>query len=193
MKIQLDDFLFVGAGKTRKVYSHPSDFKKCIKIEAHNVLNPVTLKRRKKAAIRERRYLSRYARKQCDFTQLARFWGDVDTNLGPGEIYDLVRDDDGNVAQSLGHYLREGMAFEEVKSLLDDLQAYMITNGIIPTDLHVGNVVVQKLDSGNKLVIVDGIGNPEFLKLADYVKALSTSKIKRRIKRLRNKILRRYF
>ena len=56
----------------------------------------------------------------------------------------------------------------------------MQKNRILTTSLLPRNVVIQKLDGRVKLVIIDDIGNSEFIPVSQYMTSFAQRKIKRK-------------
>ena len=80
-KIILDESLFIGEGAIKKVYSHPNDKSKCIKIEK-NDNNKMW-----KNLHDEFRFFKLYSNKPKYIT---KFYGLVKTNKGLGLVYKTV-------------------------------------------------------------------------------------------------------
>ena len=124
---------------------------------------------------------------------LPRFHGLIDTSLGEGAIFDLVRDYDGRISLTLGHYL----ASEQLTSLhatalreaLQALKRYLLEHRIITMTLKTKNILFQ-LDSPEtgKLVIVDNIGNSDFIPVVKYSARLARWKIERKWRRLEHSL-----
>jgi hypothetical protein len=163
--IILQHDLLIGRGGVREVYQHPHFPECCIKI--------IYNKKRQRSVNREIRYLRRYQRLGKPFDHLTRFHGLCRTNLGKGAVFDLVRDYDGRFSQPLSRHaigeavpcLSPGEIFEHLENLLQ----HLLANEIISCDPAPHNLAVQYLSPEKvRLVIIDGIGNPHFIKVADY-------------------------
>lgn len=165
---QIDEHLLIGRGGVRQVYHHPGDADKCIKL----VFN----KNKRRAVAREEQYLRRYWTLGKPFTHLSRFYGRCCTSLGPGGIFQLIRDYDGAVSQALpaflpGSLLTKKLPPTQIATMLRQLHQHLVSNAIIVSDPAPGNIVVNFLAPDHpKLVLIDGIGNPHFLKAADHLK-----------------------
>jgi len=161
-RLELHDGHYLGKGSKRICYRHPDDDLKCIKFD---------LNRRRRFTAEEVRHYNRYARKGIVFDVIAPYHGEVRTNSGTGYVFGLARDFNGEVSQSVSHYLKSC----QDEALLDDLFAgmvhlkyYMISNGITLTLLEDHNMVYQRVDqSTGKVILIDGIGNNQFFPLAD--------------------------
>ena len=83
--IRLNRSLLIGKGSSRVCYRHPEDEGKCVKVERH-VDRSVTAEE-----------LCRYRRLQkrgISWGNLARYHGDVETDQGPGAVFDMPLDAD---------------------------------------------------------------------------------------------------
>lgn len=174
--ISLDtDHRFAG-GYHRDCYVHPGDDTLCIK---------VSLRGNHRESAREARYYRHLQRRRVPWDHLPRFHGFVETNLGSGAVFDLVRDSDGKVSSTLEHYLQSPALtvanVEELTQAIWSLKSYLIENRIIPRTLKAKNIVYQKSDSGtSRLVIIDNIGNTEFFPICNYVYFFASRKILRK-------------
>lgn len=164
--VQLNQELLIGRGGVRSVYRHPGDDDKCIKILFNEA--------KRRAVIREEKYLGRYWRAGKPFDHLSRFYGHCRTTLGVGGVFQLIRDYDGAISNPLpaflpGDVFADKLPPSELAALLRQLHNHLVTHGIIVSDPAPGNIVVKFSAPGRpKLVLIDGIGNPHFIKIADF-------------------------
>lgn len=163
--IHLDNTLLLNKGGVREVYHHPEDPSKCIKITFN-------LKKRR-SVIREIKYLQLYKRRNMPFKHLSSFHGYCKTTKGRGEVYDLIRDFDGKVSVMLSEHVSNKvtpcLGPAEIRNLLNDLYKHILRYNIIISDPAPHNLLVRYFSKDQKkLVIVDGVGNPYFIKIADY-------------------------
>lgn len=161
----LNDSHFLAKGGVRDVYEHPEDSSKCIKI-TYNY-------ERIRSVRREINYLKKYSRQGIPFTHLPKFHGYCNTNKGKGLIFDLIRDYDGNRSIMLSDHVANrsasNLSANQIVSLLKELYEHLIQHRIIVCDPAPNNLLVYYPNPDHpRLVIVDGIGNPHFLKIADY-------------------------
>lgn len=69
----------------------------------------------------------------------------------------------------------------EIFHLLQSLYRHLLDHEIIICDPAPHNLVVQySFQEKPKLVIIDGIGNPHFIKLADYIQSFAHQLIKKK-------------
>lgn len=164
--VRLDERLRIGRGGVRDVYRHPVDGDKCVKV----IFNTSRLR----SVNREINYLKWYRFLRKPFTHLYKFYGRCNTNFGPGGVYELVRDYDGHVSVTLDAHLKNEpenpLQPSEVIRLLNELYEHLLKYRIIICDPAPHNLMVQKVSPRkNRLVIIDGIGNPQFIKSADVL------------------------
>jgi len=105
--------------------------------------------------------------------------------MGPGAVFDLIRDHNGNVSNSLKHYLadRDYVAKNKQHILLAlaHLKLYLLENNIISMPIKPKNILYQlKSDGTGTLHIVDNIGNADFIPIASYFYYFGNRKIIRR-------------
>ena len=136
-----------------------------------------------RAISRENKFYLKLKKQKASWEHLSEYKGDVDTNFGRGSVYQLIRNDDGEISTNLERYLQSNSTIEnsdELSNELDKLYNYMQKNRILTTSLLPRNVVIQKLDGRVKLVIIDDIGNSEFIPVSQYMTSFAQRKIKRK-------------
>jgi hypothetical protein len=186
--ISLDAEHRFAGGYHRDCYIHPADDSLCIK---------VSLRGNFRESTREAKYYRHLQRRHVPWELLPRFHGFVETNLGSGAVFDLVRDFDGKVSATLEHYLGSpALKAANVDGLIRAIQAlkaHLIEYRIITRTLKAKNIVYQKSDPGNgRLVIIDNIGNTEFFPIGNYVGFLARRKITRKWARFERDVLKEF-
>lgn len=161
--INLDDSLLIGKGGVRNVYIHPKNPEKCIKITINQ--------ERTRSVRREARYLQKYFIKKKPFEHIPRFYGYCKTNLGVGGIFEVIRNYDGSISTMLSRHIAKeifpSLSAEQMVTLLNDLYTHLVKYQIIVCDPAPHNLLVQYIEPEKpRLVVVDGIGNPHFIKIA---------------------------
>ena len=181
----LEEHLLISQGDDRQCYQHPEAPDKCIKITYSQ--NPV--QSRKEAA-----YYQHLISRKVSFRRLSRFYGRIPTNKGKGYVFELIRDYDGNISKTLLHLLRmDSVLLPRIRQDLFRLKDYLIEEGIIIRDLKADNFVYQRLDGHTgKLVIIDGVGNNEFLPFCNFSVYLARRKILRKWNRFIHKLNAKY-
>lgn len=163
-QLKLDDSLLIGNGGVRKVYQHPLDNNRCIKVTYNHS--------RRRSVRREILYLCLYRLRNKPFLHLPRFHGFCDSNRGRGAIFDLYRDYNGKRSVMLSEHIAQTSSSPlspwNIVALLDELLNHLLENEIIVSDPAPSNLLVHYVARNRpRLVIVDGIGNPHFVKIAD--------------------------
>ncbi len=177
--LDLGSSTLIGKGLHRECFEHPNDPSLCVKIVVAGNSDENQ---------REAKYYGQLARRGISWELLTRFHGLVETNRGTGAVFDLVRDVDGAVSLPLGHYLESAdltLQFEQqIGDALAELRAYLLENRIVTMTLKPKNIVYQRRGEGaGRLVIVDNVGNSDFLPLSNYSGLLARQKIKRKWRR----------
>lgn len=169
--IILDNSLIIGKGTNRTCYLYPNN-SKCIKIN-NSSDNSETKK--------EIMYYKYLIKENISFTNLSKYYGVVETNLGKGYVFDLIKDYDGEISKTLSYYLQTEDRTKSILNplkLLEDLKRYTLHQGIIVKDLNTKNIMYQKIDENiGRLIIIDGITNSNFFSISRYFKKYRLKKI----------------
>jgi len=177
--IELDPHALVGKGLHRECFVHPLDPRRCIKIVVAGSGNENR---------REQSYYAELENKGISWEMLPRFYGLVETNLGEGAVFDLIRDYDGRISLTLSHYLSSPQLTSlhelALRDALRALKSYLLEYRIITMTLKPKNILFQleSADTG-RLVIVDNIGNSDFIPLVNFSPRLARWKIRRKWQR----------
>lgn len=175
MNLTSDNFL--SEGKFRKVYIHPDDPNLCVKLG-----KPLLHKR---ALKRELYYLKRH---QDSLSFITPLRGTVDSNLGLGYIFDLVRNYDGSISDTLENEvatLDSSVLSEKLHEMYQELLLKRAAVG----DFHARNILIRWVSKTNyELWIIDGFGNSDYLKFCDYSKYLLNKKLVRKFNKLCKRI-----
>lgn len=174
--IDLTGALLIGKGLHRECYRHPQNPALCIKVVYNG---------NQDESRREQGYYRLLEKRRIDWRLLPRFHGTVDTNRGTGAVFDLIQDFDGNTARSLEFYLENEQRTEKHQSILaqalTDLRRYLLEHCIVTMTLKPKNIVFRRLSNkSGELVIVDNIGNSDFIPISSYVPALARRKTQRK-------------
>jgi hypothetical protein len=183
---------YVAEGKHRACYIHPQNENLCIK-----VLLPSKSGGALEEAKREAKYYRFLEKKNVPWTMLPKFYGEITTNLGRGYVFDLVRDYDGNISKNLTYYLSNTkLSQNHAKALsvaFDLLNEYLLQWKVITLNIQARNLVFKRTSADEgQLVIVDDVGNPEFVPICNYVDFMATMKIKRKWQRFVALLLKAY-
>jgi hypothetical protein len=177
--LTLESSALIGRGLRRECYFHPDVENKCIK---------VVVSGDHKETRREQSYYRLLEKRNISWKRLARFYGNVDTNLGEGAVFDLIRDYDGKISKTLGHYLsatnENDRNDQYLEHALPVLKQYLLKWKIVTMALKPQNIVYKKThESKGFLVVIDNIGNSDFIPICNYVDWMAIRKIRRKWER----------
>ena len=165
--IQIKDEHYISEGLARVVYFHPENKALCIKIGKPEI--------EKEHLYKEIKYYNKIRNKKIskfDYPFYAKYHGEVETNLGVGFVYDLIKDE-GNqdISLTLRHYLEmetSPISDDIIIHELQRLKEQMIKHKVFVGDLRARNICCQRfIDGSIRLVVIDGIGHRDFIPLAD--------------------------
>lgn len=123
------------------------------------------------------------------YKMIPRCFGLVDTNLGQGLVSEVIKDDDGLISISLKQYLWTKGFDLDLRKVLDNFEKKWIFYGMPSRNLLDHNLVVKmKNSTPSQLVVIDGLGWPDFLPLAYSFPSLAKRKAARKVARLRESI-----
>jgi len=188
MMLKLIDSLLVAKGGHRHCYEHPDDSTRCVK---------VLISDERKEHDLEQKYYLVLARRGISWDLLPKYYGQVDTNLGVGAVYDLIKDFDGNVSKTLEYYLKvpdpqELLEFN-FRQAFYELRDYLHEQVVISRRINSCNIVYQRVsDKVGRMVVIDNIGNTEFFPISNIIKSVGRKKVARRWQRFEESLLRAY-
>jgi hypothetical protein len=177
--LTLESSALIGRGVRRECYFHPEDENKCIK---------VVVAGDQKETVREQSFYRLLEKRNIAWRMLARFYGNVETNLGEGAVFELIRDYDGAVSKTLEHYFSANNEtdhdYQNLYLALDLLKRYLLKWRIVTMSITPQNIVYKKTrESEGSLVVIDNIGNSDFIPICSYVDWMATRKIHRKWQR----------
>ncbi|AOS82848.1 hypothetical protein BIU88_00985 [Chlorobaculum limnaeum] len=186
--LDLSKASLVGKGSSRLCYVHPEDDRKCVK---------VIYTRRPEINQVEMKHYRRFQRRHVSWELLARPYGFVETSEGEGVVFSLARDFDGEISKPLEHYLSFASSRDCLKHLRDALKefkSFLFRDAIVVRELKLDNVVFQRISEGRcRLVLIDGVGNNQFLPLANYSRTFARRMLKRKWRQFEADLLERGF
>jgi len=191
--------LFVGG--TRYVYQHPEHTERCIK-----VLRPERTGAARRARKRGwkrllpasafddqlkeiRAYDALLARGNAQQWQyVPEYFGTVHTDAGLGIVTRLLRNADGSWPLNLERLLPRGMD-EHLQAALQVFAEGVLQQRILTRDLLPHNMIaVYGHERQPRIVVVDGIGNADFIPLANYSDRAARAKVRRKLRRLQERV-----
>lgn len=186
--LQLKRSAFIGKGLHRECFVHPEDKNLCIK---------VVVRGDQSESEREESYYRHLQQRQIIWQSLPKFHGHVETSMGRGAIFDLVRDDGGAISRTLEYYLSSANeeALDEgcLKAALDFLWDDLYQQKILTITIKPKNVLYQMLNENKgRLIIVDNIGNSDSIPICNYIGFLAREKTKRKWQRFLSELKKDY-
>ena len=186
--LYLDRANLIGRGRHRECYKHPGNRDLYIKLIVKD--SPLEIKR-------EKQYYRHLQKRGISWDMIPRYYGDAETNLGLGSVFDLISDHDLVVSKSLEYYLsseeQTEKCYESLSESLHLLKKYLLDNNIVTMDLKPYNILCQKNESGiSRLFLVDNIYNSEFIPVSNYSTFFAKRKIARKWQRFEENILKAY-
>ena len=184
-------------GDNRLCFVDPRDASRCLK-----VLKPGSLDRQYQTArwhkrIRGRRAMNDNLREASAYRQtaitrgsdqvwehLARWYGQVETDLGTANVTQLVGSSPGKPGPTLEHLLKTRGLTPEIKNALDKLENWLSATGILTRNLLPHNLVALEQPSSLQLYIIDGLGAPVIPRNLALSPGLRRRYINRRIRRM---------
>ncbi len=165
----------MGKGIAKVVYRHPELPDVCIKFPR---------KKKKRARIDILREISYLKKHQKYLPFLSPYLGEIHCDMGTGYMYRIVLNEDGSPSRSISEF-----DFKKYKTVIEGKVASMyfslLDRRAVVNDLSLRNIYVQmKEDESFDLILIDGFGNNNFIKIADYSKIFLRKKLNRKFKKL---------
>ena len=199
---------FAKGGK-RQIYVHPDDEEKCIKIWLPGC-EPQTLKKQAKLSKRLRKSVRSFDENRNDWETLRQLekkegpqvwahipkcYGYTETDLGPGLVFELLKDHNGLISRSILDLLWESGEREKFAAAIDDFKKFWHEYPVPSRQLDLYNISAQEVAPGKyRLVLIDGFGEtiliPNFLLPRAMIKKRAERKVERfeeRIEKLLNR------
>ena len=172
----------VGKGFHRECYVHPDNERLCIKVVVNGDDKEVR---------REQAYYHFLQKRDIAWDMLPKFHGEVETNLGPGAVFDLIRDADGQVSRTLQQCIdAESIAVlnrQGLQQSLQRLREYLLAENIITMTIKPKNIAYQQRDNQSSVcILIDNIGNSDFIPISSYSRFFGRRKIMRKWARFMN-------
>lgn len=164
----------IGKGRDRVCYEHPTQSNRCIKVTHKDP----------KQSINDKNYYKKLEKRNISWDMIARYYGEEETSLGTGLVFEKILDYDNKVSQPLNiaiNSIHDEATLNAIIEKLAVMRDYLLQEKIIFRDLRPQNILFCRVSPDEfKLVIIDGIGNSDYIPLADYAAWYARRKIKRR-------------
>jgi len=199
--INLDGIQPFAEGGNRKCYVHPENSYRCLKVTiAHQSKKakqdaPWYKKFRSRSTfddnIREQKAYAQRALKKDNpekWKHLARWYGMVETSLGPASETDLIRDNQNNIAITLEKYLFTYGMTDEIQKAIKEFETWLRSSLVLTKNIIPHNIVLGY--EGGKIVlkIIDGLGSKSYLPLTQISDLFARRYVERRIQLMQSRI-----
>ncbi len=179
--VELSDASIIARGSERTCYIYPGQTHKCIKVRNSDSSYS-------KQQQREEKYFSRLRKRKIPWEHTPAYYGPVDTSLGRGLVFSLVRDFDGRISKNLADTIKQG-GVSDIGADLQKLKVFFYKWSILTCDMNLTNFLVQWMSPDKKrLVMIDGLGNREFIPISEICAFMSAVKMRRRWRRFDRKL-----
>ena len=188
-------------GGTRLCYLHPTDENRCIKV----LRSDRTPSERRKLAtgmrkFRSLRHWDDQLKEQMAYRELMTRHGDalwehvpkfhevVATDLGLGIVTTVFRNFNGDFPLNLDQQIPLGID-SPLKVAIDEFKKWLRSELVLTRNLLPHNIIaVRESVDRCRLVVVDGLGNSEWIPIASWFKSVARLKIERKISRFEQRI-----
>ena len=181
-------------GGNRKCFINPLNPNQCLKVLHPGLLEKIDKTRPwyKKARalesfddnLREKEGYEQRALKTNNsniWKHLAKWYGLKETNLGLASVTELI-ENDGQIAETLEHYLLNKGLTEEIKNSLKSFEFWLKEHLVLTKNLLPHNLVLKKGNDELIIKIVDGIGCHSFIPLPQNLNFFAKIYVNKRIK-----------
>ncbi|MCQ2361774.1 MAG: YrbL family protein [Acidaminococcaceae bacterium] len=185
-KIVLDEKNLIGVGCHKKCYRHPLDSQKCVEI----IYNKEGLKDISRE-LRYRHYMTEHP--NFDYSMLPGYYGETETNLGKGYVYELIAQPDGSPCPTFRDYFQNTELLKKEEELLIklmwQLKQDMLKNEIITMNITEENIAVQTTTNGKRIRLLSDLGSSFFLPTDYWFRNVRLNRIKRHWEKMCNKFI----
>ena len=158
-----ENLLFIGGNKN--VYQHPSDLNKCVKISIKKPDLDIQLELEFRETCIERAENSKL---------IPQYFGEIETNLGTGYMFELIRDFDGSISRPLDQILKTDYDPREILKLLEEFENQCLEECLVLRDREPWNLLVQRIDESQKRIrVIDGMGTTAKIPLPYFSKKIT--------------------
>lgn len=199
--LQLKDRSPLNKGNSRLVFEHPDNPNQIVK-----VLRPDLLESRYGSGAPWRKRCRRYGRFRSYVREIQEFLsvyatenhappflqtviGLVETDLGLGLVTNAARDKDGSLAPNVAMLISAGRFDSTVRRDLELFYQSILNCDVVISDMNMGNMVYAYDEGhGYHFVLIDGLGNANFLPTKLLCRAINRRSKRKRYERLYKRI-----
>jgi hypothetical protein len=195
----LEEEAVLARGRARLIFQHPARPDRLIKVMRAKTAKSYDARARpfshgrrfgryKVHAKEIVHFLECAARRPDVLSFCAPVYGLEPTNLGMGLVCQKIDDGRGRLAPTLGDLHRAGRIGPEHGAMLERLEAALVNAHFVVHDLKAANIVVAGEGGAERLVVVDGFGDPWRPPLRRLSFRLNRFLLRRDIRRLRRQL-----
>ena len=200
MTVKLSDREILFKGGNRLCFLHPDDANKILKVlrpekkpELRRKQVPLYKKIRPLSAfninLKElKAYHSLNKKGNGIWKHFPKCFGMMETDMGSAVCQELIKEKDGSIPITLMEYIQKNGFTREIEKAMGEFFSFLLENLIVTRDLHGKNLILKKKNGGFRIYMIDGIGNSDFIPIANVSKTWARRKITRNLKELRNKL-----
>lgn len=150
-KIVLNDDELFDKGGLRKVFIHPEDDAKIIKVSSSEDNGQNDL---------EATYYEYLKTQNISYKHISKYFGEIKTNLGSGIIFEKIINYDNSKCLELKQFIEQkAISREELEKLFTELKENILSNNILFYDVSLSNILCQEYEKGKyRFIIIDGLG-----------------------------------
>ena len=135
--------------------------------------------------LREINYIKILIKRNKNSDILAKYYGEIETNLGHGYVFEVIRNYDKSKSITLQEILLDEKLFDNyfnlTVKLLKDLKNNLFENEIITMGIFPENIIFQQIDSQTyKVRIVNDMGSGVLIPLEYHFLYFAKAKVARR-------------
>ena len=161
--IKLNDITPFAQGGNRMCFVHPEKKDRCLKVSFEGQSEKVKKNAAWYKKFRSAESFDDNLREQSAYQQrslknnnpnkwkhLAKWYGMVETSIGPASETELILDKDQNIAMTLEKYLFTFGMTGEIKQAIDDFESWLRSSLVLTKNIIPHNIVVGYKDNSNR-------------------------------------------
>jgi len=116
------------------------------------------------------------------------YYGTEATDMGIGIVTRLLRNDDGSFPPNLQDLVRQGIS-PALEKGITEFRSWLLEEAVVTRDLLPHNIIaVTEKDGSQRVIIVDGIGNSEFIPISTWFTFFARQKISRKLTKFTHRL-----